>query len=56
MFKNFWTYYQALDSTKKLFWLYLVLIFVEGAMRKWYMTGMSDLWMMCREPIVIWTV
>lgn len=56
MFRNFWRYYRSLDSTKKLFWLYLFLIFLEGAMRKWLMPNMSNLWMMSRDPIVIWTV
>ena len=49
-------YYRSLDIYKKAFWLYLILIFIEGAMRKWFMPGLSNLWMMCREPIVIWTV
>ena len=53
---NFWRYFKQLGLNKKLFWLYLVLIFVEGAMRKWFMPGLSDLWMMSREPIVMWTV
>lgn len=49
-------YWHILDIYKKAFWLYLILIFVEGSMRKWFMPGWSNLWMMCREPIVIWTV
>ena len=49
-------YYNSLDKYKKAFWIYLVLIFVEGTMRKWFMPGLSSAWMMCREPIVIWTV
>lgn len=53
---NLKSYYRSLDIYKKAFWLYLILIFIEGAMRKWFMPGLSSLWMMCREPIVIWTV
>ena len=49
-------YYKSLDKFKKGFWLYLVLLFVEGSMRKWFMPGLSSLWMMSREPIVLWTV
>lgn len=49
-------YFKSLDKYKKGFWIYLVLIFIEGAMRKWFMPGLSSVWMMCREPIVIWTV
>lgn len=56
MFREFKNYYNSLDKFKKAFWLYLVLIFVEGAMRKWFMPSLSNVWMMCREPIVIWTV
>lgn len=56
MLCDFKKYYNSLDKFKKAFWLYLVLIFVEGAMRKWFMPSLSNVWMMCREPIVIWTV
>lgn len=56
MLRDFKKYYNSLDKFKKAFGLYLVLIFVEGAMRKWFMPSLSNVWMMCREPIVIWTV
>ncbi len=56
MFREFKTYYKSLDAFKKGFWLYLFLLFIEGAMRKWFMPGAASAWMMCREPIVIWTV
>lgn len=56
MLRDFKKYYNSLDKFKKAFWLYLVLIFVEGAMRKWFMPSLSNVWMMCREPIVILTV
>lgn len=54
--KNIIIYYHSLDKFKKAFWIYLFLIFIEGSMRKWFMPGLSSVWMMCREPIVIWTV
>ena len=54
--KNFEIYYRSLDKYKKAFWIYLFLIFIEGAMRKWFMPGLSNLWFMCREPFVIWIV
>lgn len=54
--KDFTRYYSTLDKYKKAFWLYIILIFIEGAMRKWFMPGLSNLWFMCREPIVIWIV
>lgn len=49
-------YYKSLDKYKKAFWIYLFLLFIEGSMRKWFMPSLSNVWMMCREPIVIWTV
>ena len=35
-------YYNSLDKYKKASWLYLVLLFVEGAMRKWFMPSLSN--------------
>lgn len=35
-------YYNSLDKYKKAFWIYLVLIFVEGTMRKWFMPSLSN--------------
>ena len=55
-FSEYRNYYNSLDKYKKAFWIYLVLIFVEGTMRKWFMPGLSSAWMLCRDPIVIWTV
>lgn len=49
-------YYESLDIYKKGFWLYLILLFIEGAMRKWFMPSLSNVWMISREPIVIFTV
>ena len=49
-------YYKSLDKYKKAFWIYLFLLFIEGSMRKWFMPSLSNAWMICREPIVIWTV
>lgn len=54
--KDFRTYYRSLDKYKKAFWIYLFLLIIEGAMRKCFMPGLSNLWFMCREPIVIWIV
>ena len=42
MFRDFKKYYNSLDKFKKAFWLYLVLIFVEGTMRKWFMPSLSN--------------
>lgn len=56
MFSGFIRYYKSSDKYKKGLWLYLFLLFIEGAMRKWFMPGLSSAWMICRDPIVIWTV
>lgn len=53
---SFIQYYRSLSLNKKLFWLYLVLIFLEGSMRKWFMPEAQQLWMISREPIVIFIV
>ena len=42
MFRDFKKYYNSLDKYKKASWLYLVLLFVEGAMRKWFMPSLSN--------------
>lgn len=54
--KPFYYYFKSISIYKKAFWLYLILLFIEGAMRKWYMPQLNYVWMIAREPIVIWIV
>ena len=53
---DFIKYLRTINIYKKAFWLYLILLFVEGMFRKWFMPGASNFWMIVREPIVIWLV
>lgn len=39
---------------KKLIWLYLLLLLFEGALRKWFLPGLSNGLLIVRDPIVIW--
>ncbi|MGZ0706804.1 hypothetical protein ACWPKO_00525 [Coraliomargarita sp. W4R53] len=49
--------YAPLDrTTKQLRWLgylYIALLVLEGALRKWFLTGFSDLLLIVRDPIVL---
>jgi hypothetical protein len=48
--------YAPLDSaTKQLRYLgyaYILMLLIEGALRKWFLTGLSDLLLLARDPIV----
>jgi hypothetical protein len=39
---------------KKLIWLYFLLLLFEGALRKWFLPGISQGLLIIRDPIVIW--
>jgi hypothetical protein len=39
---------------KKLIWLYFLLLLFEGALRKWFLPGLSNGLLIIRDPIVIW--
>jgi len=39
---------------KKLIWLYFLLLLFEGALRKWFLPGLSQGLLIVRDPIVIW--
>jgi hypothetical protein len=49
--------YKKIDRTDKtlrwLAWAYIVLLLVEGALRKWIMPGLSDILLLARDPIVL---
>ena len=46
----------ATDYTfiKKLIWAYFLLLLFEGALRKWFLPGLSQGLLIIRDPIVIW--
>ena len=39
---------------KKLIWAYFFLLLFEGALRKWFLPGLSQGLLIIRDPIVIW--
>ncbi|HEX2853327.1 MAG TPA: hypothetical protein VHO24_08820 [Opitutaceae bacterium] len=38
---------------KKLIWVYLVLLLIEGAFRKWWLPSMADAFLVVRDPVVL---
>ena len=50
--------YQPLEGEysfiKKLIWVYFLLLLFEGALRKWFLPGLSQGLLIIRDPIVIW--
>jgi hypothetical protein len=46
----------ATDHTfiKKLIWAYFFLLLFEGALRKWFLPGLSQGLLIVRDPVVIW--
>lgn len=43
-----------LKFLRSLIWLYFILLLIEGALRKWVFTGLSDVLLVIRDPIVLW--
>jgi len=39
---------------KKLIWVYFLLLLFEGALRKWFLPGLSQGLLIIRDPLVIW--
>ena len=39
---------------KKLIWVYFLLLLFEGALRKWFLPGLSQGLLVIRDPLVIW--
>ena len=39
---------------KKLIWFYFILLLFEGALRKWFLPGLSQGLLIIRDPIVLW--
>jgi hypothetical protein len=47
---------KALKSLKKGVWLYLILLIIEGALRKWVLPGLSNPLLIIRDPLAIWLI
>ena len=43
-----------LTLIKKLIWLYFFLLLFEGALRKWFLPGLSQGLLIVRDPIAVW--
>ena len=39
---------------KKLIWVYFLLLLFEGALRKWFLPGLSQGLLIIRDPLVVW--
>jgi hypothetical protein len=51
------SYFRRLTGLKKLFWLYFLLLIVEGALRKWVVPQLSAPLLVVRDPVgllIIW--
>ena len=46
--------YDEIGIIKKLLWIYFILLLFEGALRKWFLPGLSQGLLIVRDPIVIW--
>lgn len=44
------------DKLRLCFWLYLFLVIFEGAFRKWIFPGLSSLFLVVRDPIVLYVL
>src|SRR5664279_2337956 len=41
---------------KRGIWLYFILLIFEGALRKWFLTGLSTPLLVVRDPIALWLI
>lgn len=44
---------KRLRQAKQLVWLYFILLIFEGGLRKWFLTGLSDVLLVIRDPIAL---
>lgn len=44
------------DKIRLCFWLYLLLLIFEGAMRKWFLPQFSNLFLVVRDPILLYVI
>ena len=49
--------YAPISKTEKqlryLIWGYILLLILEGALRKWFLPQLSDALLLCRDPIIL---
>lgn len=44
------------DKIRLCFWVYLLLLIFEGAIRKWFLPQFSNLFLVARDPIVLYVI
>jgi hypothetical protein len=44
---------KRMRNAKQLVWLYFILLIFEGALRKWFLTDLSDILLVVRDPIAL---
>lgn len=44
------------DKIKICFWIYLFFVIFEGGLRKWILPGVSDIFLVIRDPIIIYVL
>lgn len=44
------------DKIRLCFWLYLLLLIFEGAFRKWLLPGLSDIFLIVRDPVALYVM
>lgn len=49
-------YVKAIKQLKLGIWLYLLLLFFEGALRRWFLPGLATPLLVVRDPIALWLV
>ena len=50
------TYDEANKSIKNGIWVYFMLLIFEGALRKWFLPGLSNPLLVIRDPVAIWLI
>jgi len=44
------------DKIRLCFWIYLLLLIFEGAFRKWFLPGLSDIFLIIRDPVALYVI
>jgi hypothetical protein len=54
--KNLLSTWKNLSTMKKLIWAYFILLFIEGALRKWILHPLAAPLLLVRDPISFWII
>jgi len=47
---------KTLNALKKGIWIYLILLLIEGGLRKWVFPGLSNPLLIIRDPVAMWLI